>query len=65
MDTLNAMKNELYGGERPLLKWKNGTIPTEAEFVFRYFPQDFYLQTFPGKGKRNMTLRTVLSDETG
>ena len=65
MITLNTMKNELYSGEKPLLKWKDGAVPTEAEFVFRYFPMDFYLQSFPGKGKRNLTLRTVLSDETG
>lgn len=63
MVTLNAMKNELYGGKRPFLKWENGTIPTEADFVSQYFPEDFYQQTFPGAGKRKLTLYTVLSDE--
>ena len=62
--TLKELKNALYTGAQPALYLRGGSV-SEQEFMDLLFSSDFYSGTFEDENGDPVSLKTMLSEETG
>ena len=62
--TLKELKNALYTGAQPALYLRGGSV-SEQEFMDLLFSSDFYSGTFEDEIGDPVSLKTMLSEETG
>ena len=62
--TLKELKNTLYTGAHPVLYLRGNSV-SEQEFMDLLFSSDFYSGTFEDENGDPVSLKTMLSEETG